>query len=457
MAPNHVDRTYCAICLVLYIIEVLIVLRIDLKSKIYVGFNILFFMSFFLTSFAYPLFVYDTPADILGKIEQTINFDSLTKWSALCLIASSTYCYGYLRKLNINKCEGYRDRFISDSMVGNLSILKILYIIIFVLLFSVAFLFMRAGGSVALQGGDLLSALFEVIFPVILLTNTIKTKPQTLREFIRFNLMILVLSAAMMLVFIRIGDRGLILTCSLQIIAIYTLCVNRPKLFYIGCLMLVGVVLLFSIRQLRMSDSYAKESSIASFSNFASSSLKEYGVEYGIWYYLSDLTNISHELCLGYEYSQKNGLFYPVEEIVLAAMSPVPLLPSLFCNYVLGKPTSEYVTGEQLNKYMSSYGHANFGNHCVIDLYMMWRLLGVVIVFYLFGYFVAKSYNKVLDNLLYAALYVMLISYAIYVPRNIILSLIRPAVYIWFFVCLSNRRSNKKSSLKQISLIKSDE
>jgi len=213
----------------------------------------------------------------------------------------------------------------------------------------------------------------------------------------------------------------------------------------------IGAILMFSIRQMRMSENYAKESSsLSSYTDFAASALSEYGAEYGVWYYLSDLTNISHELCLGYDYSQSHDLFHPVEEIVLTVLSPIPLLPSLFCNYVLGKPTSEYVTGTELNKYMSNYGHANFGNHCVIDVYMMWGLLGVLIVFYFFGYTVAKCYNHLFDTLLFAALYIMLVSYAIYVPRNIVLSLIRPAVYIWFFVWLSRRHDKKIRTSKPV-------
>lgn len=451
MAPNYVDRAYCAVCLALYIVEVALVLRIDLKSKIYVGFNVLFFISFFLTSFAYPLFVYDTPADLLSKVESNINFSYLTKCSALCLIASSVYCYGYLREIKIRKCFNYGNQYLKSNVeVGNIHFIKSLYIVIFLILFSVAVLFARAGGSVALEGGDLLSALFEALFPVVLLLNTIKTKPSNIFEFLKRNFMVLTLAILMMLAFIRIGDRGLVLTCGVQIIAIYTFCVKRPRIMQVAIVGLIGMVLMFSIRQLRMSDTYSQSSSVSSFANFATSSIGEYGAEYGIWYYLSDLTNISHELCLGYEYSNTHAPFHPVEEVILAVISPIPLLPSLVSNYILGHPTIYYVTGAELNKYMSAFGDANFGNHCVIDVFMMWRLLGIFVVFGVFGFCVAHCYNNAFNSILFAALYIMLISYAIYVPRNIVLSLIRPAVYIWFFIWLS-RRQNKNTKQLRLS------
>ena len=86
---------------------------------------------------------------------------------------------------------------------------------------------------------------------------------------------------------------------------------------------------------------------------------------------------------------------------------------------------------------MASVGDANFGNHCVIDIYMMWGMLGVLIIFYVFGYAMASCYNKIFENILFASLFVLLVSRAIYVPRNMVLSLIRPAVYVWFFVWLA--------------------
>lgn len=449
MAPSHVNKTYCAICLALYLVEVLIVLKIDLKSKLYAGFNSLFFLSFFLTSFAYPLFVYDTPADLVSRVDQNINFNYLTKASSLCLVASSVYCYGYLYALKIGKCKGYKNKYLATSaLITNTQFLNTLYIGVFLVLFSIALLFVQAGGSVSLSGGDLLSAIFETLFPVVLILNTLREKPTSLVGFLHKNLMILSLCVLMMLVFIRIGDRGLVLTCGIQIIVVYSLCVKRPKLYQIGTVMLLGMILMFSIRQMRMSENYSKETNVSSFSNFATSSLGYYGVEYGVWFYLSDLTNISHELCLGYEYSQKHDMFHPIEEVVLTILSPVPLLPSLFSNYVLGHPTMHYVTGSELNKYMSNYGDAHYGNHCVIDVYMMWRLLGVMVVFWGFGFCVAKCYNKAFDSILYAALYVMLVSYSVYVPRNIVLSLIRPAVYIWFFIWLTQKHHRKRAKLK---------
>lgn len=450
IAPNYVDKGYCAICLAFYLVEVYIVLRIDLKSRLYAGFNTLFFLSFFLTSFAYPLFVYDTPADLVSMVDRNINFSYLTKCSALCLIASSIYCCGYLYALRINKCEGYNNRLLkADVKDCNYGILKGIFFCVFIILFSFAFLFVQAGGSVSLKGGDLLAALFETIFPIVLLINTVRIKPNSFTDFIRGNYITLSLCILMMLLFIRIGDRGLILTCGLQIIIIYSICVKRIKIYNILAVVLVGFILMFSIRQLRMSDNYSGEANVSTFSNFATSSLSYYGTEYGVWFYLSDLTNISHELCLGYEYSQRHGLFHPVEEIILTLLSPAPLLPSLFSDYVLGHPTSYYVTGTELNKYMSIYGDAHYGNHCVIDVYMMWGLLGVIIVFWGFGYCVAKCYNRTFDNILFAALYVMLVSYSIYVPRNIVLSLIRPAVYIWFFIWLAQVQQKRKLHLKR--------
>lgn len=457
LAPNKVDKSFCWLCLVFYIIEVVTILRIDLKSKIYAGFNVLFFLSFFLTSFAYPLFVYDTPADRLNLVGQSINFNYLSKCSALCLIASSIYTYGYLKGLNLRKCLNYsRTSAIKVIDIIDSKYVKMLYIGIFVALFSMGVLFLKGGGSVVLIGGELLTSIFESIFPVVLLLNSLKVRPHNLIDFIKKNLFILLLCLLMIIVFIRIGDRGLIFTCGIQIVVVYIITVKRLKLVQILPLMIVGAVFMFTIRQMRMLDNYTKESSsISSYYDFASSYMGSYGADYGAWYYLSDLTNISQELCLGFDYSQKNGLFHPFEEIILNVSSPIPLLPSFISNVIFGHPTSEYNTSMALNKYMAHIGDANFGNHCVIDVYMCWGILGVLLVFYYFGYAVAKCYSNLFESILFAAIYILLVSHAVYIPRNMVLSLVRPAVYVWFFVWIAKMHKGKsKLSRKQVNIVR---
>ena len=428
------------------------VLKIEFKSKIYLSFNTLFFLSFFLTSFAYALFVHDTPAELLNVVGQHINFGYLSKCSALCLIASSVYTYGYLSALQVRKCSSYANRIVytKESLPG-LHLLKIVYVTIFLLLFALAFSAVLAGSTVFLEGGDLLSSLFETIFPVVLLCNSFKEKPGNIRSFAKVNAMELTLGAIMMLLFVKIGDRGLIITCGVQIIIIFILCISRLKLWAIGLLMVLGAAFMFVIRQTRMSDDFTSTtSSMTSFVTAAVDVINSGGAEYGFWFYLSDLTNISWELCLGYEYSLTHDLFYPIEEIILNLASPIPLLPSLISTFVFGKTTADFTTGMALNHYMASVGDGNFGNHCVIDVYMMWGIIGVLFVFYFFGFFVAKCYNKTFDKLLFVALYVLLVSNAVYIPRNMVLSLIRPAVYVWFFVWVAHHNTQKRKNSTQV-------
>lgn len=455
-APNVVDKGFCWLCLALYLIEVFIILKIEFKSKIYISFNTLFFLSFFLTSFAYPLFVHGTPAELLGNVEKQINFNYLSKCSALCLIASSIYSYGYLKAINTGKCKGFFNRYarFEDPFPG-MSVLKLLYLVIFFLLFITVFNAIISGQQVYIEGGELFSSLFETIFPVMLLCNSCQKKPDNLLSFVKLNARILASGIIMMLLFMKVGDRGLIITCGIEIVAVYILCVKRLRPLEVFSMVILGAIFMFVIRQTRISDSYSSvTSSLSSFFSASAAVISSGGVEYGLWYYLSDLTNISWELCLGYEYSLNNELFHPIEEIILNIVSPVPLLPSFVSNVFFGRPTMDYNTGMALNSYMSAYGDGNFGNHCVIDVFMMWGLIGVLIIFFYFGYFVAKCYNNSFDKVLWTSIYILLISNAVYVPRNMVLSLIRPVVYVWFFVWVAKRTPKRLD--RNVSLEKNE-
>lgn len=288
-----------------------------------------------------------------------------------------------------------------------------------------------------------LISLFQILFGVVLLLGTTKWTVSKLSSYVKSNFTFLSLCVIMMLVFTYIGDRGLILSCGLIILFVYNAYVKRMRLWTILGFLLVGVVFMFTIRQTRNTNSLASSSSVSSYVTNASDIIDRSIIEYGPWYFLADLTNIYQELCVGYEYSEKHDLLYPGEQILMTIAYPFPFLPTIVAS-AFNKTTSDYVPGSALNRYVSDTIEAHYGSHCVIDIYITWGLLGVLLIFYLFGSFVGRVYNNLYDNVFYAAIYVLLMSYAIYIPRNRVVSLIRPILYTVLFVWLNKKQSRNR-------------
>lgn len=235
------------------------------------------------------------------------------------------------------------------------------------------------------------------------------------------------------------GDRGLIIICAVTILIVYCIFVSKIKFKTMGLIGVVGVMLMFAIRQTRVSDNALSSSSFSSFATASNNAFKEAN---GVISLFADLTGTINELCLGYEYTEKYGLLYPEEQLIMLPTYPFPLLPSLVASVLFDKKPTDYGTGERLNYYVSDVGNGAFGNSVVIDIYMRWGIVGVMLVFSIFGYCLAFITNKSKSDIRYLAIYIVLTGLAIYTPRNTIPFLIRPIAYSYFFMSILIRKKH---------------
>ena len=159
--------------------------------------------------------------------------------------------------------------------------------------------------------------------------------------------------------------------------------------------------------------------------------------------FFSDLTGIHRELYFGYEYYEHYGFVEPMQWVIVT-FYPIPLVPNIISQSLFGKTMDEIKPAVILNEYVEYTGHGHFGVHCVIDVFLRWGIIGVIVVFYLWGYIVASLTRSRSKNILGISLYVILLASAIRIPRAPILDMLRTFSYVIILAWVSSLFTKKR-------------
>lgn len=412
-SPTKYDYPYLLLIFALFIFSGFISIKQQIKRKEFISFNVLFAISFFLTSFAYPIFIKPIGLDIW--LSQIINENVITKSTALCQLAFSSYVLGL--GIKKNKKKNYT-HILSKAHPVNYFISPLIGFIFFIIGF---FIVISTKGTINFDEGwsEFLFSLF-ILYTIVVIGYSGK---QSLLYKKKYYLLACIAIASFLLLFI-IGDRGLILSIFVGLLSVYTLYIRKIKLRYFLLLGIISVFTLSLIADIRHGDSVFKN--IQSYEITQSDSK---------WDYFSDLTAISRNIYVGYEYKENYG-FYKPERIILLPLTPIPFLPSLISNHLLGEEYSNYSSSSKIITSHSSFIKegpslmGGLGTHCVIDSYISWGVFGTIMLFLLLGYVVNISYVNIHNNLYYAMTYFVLTAYAIYIPRSTVYEQYRLIVWI---------------------------
>lgn len=431
-APNDYDFTFCLFSFVLFSVQAIPVLKKDISKMGLLSFNPLFIFSFFFVTYAFPLFFLSASTYVKEDVDLFIDFRLVSKCTSLCTLAVSIYFCAYNRHCGHSISL---KRFIKNE---NFSLIKWIYWIIFAGLLYETVKYMIFVGGIAVESGVWYS-FYIAAFPLYLVWSCRKYNVRDLRSFIKRNPFVLFLWSSLVLIYFVIGDRGLIIITGVSILYIYSFFVKRIRVLTFILLLFVGSVLMYIVRETRTSDSSLQSGNTTGFYKEAEGTIE--GVN-NVLYVFMDLINIHRELYLGYEYYLKRGLVQP-EQAMLIPLYPIPMAPGLASQYMFNKTMDELKPGNVLNGYMAYSGHGHFGIHCVIDPMMRYGIIGVVLVFYFFGYFVALITASRKRGTIEMVLYILLLSYAIYIPRAPILDMIRVFSFLLILAWICSRFSNK--------------
>lgn len=428
-APMQYNYEFCYACFILGIVDVIITLKNDLKNFGFLNFNTIFFFSFIFVSFVFPIFVY--PFSLMQGIMGLINVNVISKATALCLVALACYCMFYSRAAHRYKRTIYQDLF---KLPRISRIPRIIYSLSLLLLSLLLVTNIVLHGWEDITSFPFIVELYEVALPFLIVCNCASYGKMSLNSFIRVNLYPLVSASIICIIYIVLGDRGPVMVCGLSILITYWMYVGRISVAKLLPLMFIAVLLMYALRLTRGTDESISNIGVSGFVAVAGEGIS--GTSF--IYLFSDLIYICRELYFGFERTITMGLFYP-ERIFILPFTPFPFIPSLLSELFIGVPYDKLHTGLELNSYMmSTFGErTSFGIHCVIDIFMSWGILGVLIFFSVFGHWMGKISYKNECNLYYRVFYIVMFSLALYTPRNFIYAMIRPMAYAAFFVWIT--------------------
>jgi oligosaccharide repeat unit polymerase len=422
-SPDTYSLAYCNILFIIYLASSFLIIRHSILGKNYFNFHLLFLISFFFVNFVYPVSIYPISPYYFRVYRFEFDPNVITKATALALIASCSYNIGVA--LQIGKKES-PNSFTTTNFLTLQSLLIPLLYILFLSLFlygGTNLLRLHFGSTFNLPPGLLL--LFQVCLglSVIIAFYTKSYTGSILNLFKNFNKAILLILFLFCLLFIVTGDRGPLIQIVLITVVSFTIFVRPMKLRSFVILVLAGMLFLTFISYARTQTNQTESESGISLGKGVKSMKLNSFYDIGM-----DLIINNRNLYTGYEYVAKNGISYG-KSMYHQIFSPVPKLPSLFTQLVFKADPVDLSTATILTKEFNA--HYGLGTNMVIDLYMNFGILGVIIFMLILGIIATKFQREAYNgkNFNYLIAYAFLVGLSIYMPRSTIFDPIRPIVW----------------------------
>lgn len=435
-SPAKANSFFIISSFAVFIILAFPIIKTDIVNRNYFSFNIVFIFAFFLTSYCFPVFImmsdlYEDFMNLSTRSIYHVNFDYITKATSLCTVAFSVYCLGCRldpeNNMSIDDLPCYRKKSNIFLIIGFLAVMANIILTV-------------SGGTRDFNQRPFIYDIFPVLYAISLLANLKEIEVQrSIKQFIKIFWPQLVCSGIIMLTFLYFGERGNAITLGLITLAFYHFYYKKVGLFAMLAMAMVAVVILFSIRETRNKDDSLASGGVGAFASASSEAV--HGVSPILLF--SDLIGATQELCFGYETTKRDGLSYP-SQIVLLPFYPIPKMPTILSKLLYDKEPGELFGGSILNDKMSSMSDSAFGSHIVIDIFMRWGILGVVLAFYLFGRIIARYSNKKYSKGAYATIFLLLMGMSLYIARSSITDVIRPIAYAFFFIYLLKKSYSSK-------------
>lgn len=407
----------------------------------FLSFNFIFLLSFFFCTYAYALFILGAGIDFSMTVFAFTNFHYITKGVSLSTIDITVYFIGY-DSIRLRKAANISSFSLNTKKLNVIGIFRLI-IALGVIGNTLLFVFENGTDRVAITTAAFLPELYRVflIINLFMARASFRHKNVDLNDFLAINKWVLIESAIISLLYVYVGDRGLPISIAFIYLGVYSLFYKKISLAQFSIIAVVGVLFLFAIRVTRASENSLSSGGVTSVASATQEALSGQSAVL----VFSDLMSASSEMCLGYEYVDKLGHQYP-GKIILIPLQPIPFLPSIVAKAIWDKVPYELSPGSILNENLGrTFGYkSSLGNHIVIDIFMFWGVIGVVIFFALFGRLIGYLDQRKNSSMFLACSYLLAICYALYLPRDSIFTLLRPMFLIWFIDYCFKISSRKK-------------
>lgn len=397
-APMHYSFEYCLVLFISVVFNAYYIFSKDKKNEI-VGFNSIFSLSLILVTYIFPLFVYEVFPNY-SLFGYAYNEKVITKSTALVNVAYSCYAVGYLmvlenkprRILNIRNSLYEFPTLVSKSRIPIFRRCVLFLFSVVVVAGGLTFFKKQYSGEDAGAMGGILSFVWLVFQTFCILFTCINLKYNDKKSFL--------LLALIMFLLLAVGSRTLPL-CIVSLI-FYAFCLKRKYSLKRILLYVVFAFIVFSIvGRLRL----GPEQDLSGIS----------ANELGVLNYFEDFIVCSRNQYVIYDFVQRKGVTFGISALgyVLAV---VPFSQSIVCS-LFGLSDADLRSEVLTTKWASS--DAGLGTHIVGDVYLAFGLFGVIFLFYLLGYIVAKSRRYMfLGNRKGTIIYLILLSGAMFMCRG---------------------------------------
>jgi hypothetical protein len=393
----------------------------------------------------------------MGRQDLVVSRDIIIKSAVISSIALVCFCLGYFYKLKKNNLK--KNNTIDVIKIFDLKGLKILITIFFIGFIGATPVSYYRGGYATIELSQL-SLYFQsflivsIIGYLILNTRNLflkKQKAENFFKFIRYNgtLLTLLIGVYCFLVMVS-GDRGPILQIGLSYVGCYCI-LNRKKyniLFIIGATFLAAFIVSFlayfrhyegtgNFADMVRQSSEMETDAISNKLSFSPSTFE-----------LSRSVRTMHASVLYTESEEHTyGVFQGFQIISIIPGVGQLIMPLFGTNNEMLK--SSFFLTNQLD---ADHG---LGTTVVADIWLDFGVLGIILSFYIFGYFLRKideyTYSHLPLNIFWYILIAVFLSKAFYIGRGTILVLFRDVVLGYIILLIGIyiiKNSNKSIKIK---------
>ena len=438
LAPIEYSWTFNCVILIAFALNFIIVAK--RPNYHLLSYTTLFFVVFFFINFVYPIFIYPYDPTFILQFRYSFSPDYINRGTALCFCAFSFFLSGYVTKGrgHINGKYRYTLKAGTYRLFVVLSYLILVYNL-YLIIPQLGLIYGEA--SVPFQTGSLFVMIECTLSLIKCHINREKIK-DNLKEYVHSLWPHLLASITFCVASLMLGSREYVLVLALLYLFLYTKYV-RPMAFYKLCIILiVGMTGLYYISQIRnMTSDKALTEENDLFANKPWQSNKVSGV----WNLASDLIINNRNVYVGMQYVDDPRHGYTLGmNYIPNIFSPVPFLPSLASWVLFNKPAVECTSQQILTNYTrDDLGHKELdyelGSNCVIDIYMGFGAIGVILIFAFLGYFI-KVLELSENDLPKMCIYLILFTTVVFFCRSSFFGPLRNVVWSYAICLIMLRR-----------------
>lgn len=443
LAPKEYSYTFNVLILAIYILDfILFVKRENIKALSY---STLFFLFFFLVNFAYPIFIYPFDPNFILQFRYSFSVDYINSGSALSLLAFTMFVCGYAQKEKRKIVANTECLILSKTNYRLFSFLSSL-----VFLYNLRLIIPQIGinyqdAQVPFQSGSL----FVMLECALCLLRCYEVRSEILgnTKYFFYSLRYhIIISSIFALSCLLLGSREFVLTLSLLFVFLYSFYVKpiKPVKMIIG--LFLGIAAFYFISQVRNNTHITDSKQL-----FEQKSWQN-GQVNGAWNLATDMIINNRNLYVGMQYvdDPKHGYTYGYNYIP-NMLSPIPFLPSLFTQYILGTTVVNLTSQQILTNYTrDDLGEKTLdyelGSNCVADVYMAFGVVGVIVLFYYLGIFVRYLEDRMESNVKVVCVYLLLFTGVIFFCRGSFFGPIKNVVWAYWVCCLCLKSTIRQQS-----------